>query len=220
METSESTSRLGQWWASTLESLNEQQWFQELRGKWEELDAQSQLYVKAGSLGFLMLLLLLWVGSFIYSVYSYKSQVREKTELLSLLQSSNDELKRLRMGAALPAGESPNDTAPWPAFFEGIGSQAGVDKANLTVSAEKSVTPAAPTGAASKDAPPELAKESLFELSLKKVSVRQVIRMAFSIENSPRPVRLRNLTIDTQADPEGYMNATLHVSAFTPVAGK
>ena len=78
----------------------------------------------------------------------------------------------------------------------------------MTVSAEK-------PGASG-----EVAKESLFDLSLKKVSIRQVVKLAYFLESGSQPVKLRNLSIDTNADASGYLDATLSVSTFTLNEGK
>lgn len=183
--------------------LREQGWYQQARGKWDELDPQNRLYIQialaAAVFGTLLLLLL----SAQFSVRSLGREVAEKRDLLTLLQSSSEELRKLRdargMMDAAPAG-------PWPAYFQSLAGPAGLDAAAITVSAEKAGTKT------------DLATEALIDLSLKKVSVRQVVKLAYGIENGPRPVKIRQLLIDTKADPEGYMDATLSVSAFTWVA--
>ena len=39
----ESSSRLSEWMGSVTDWLGEQEWFQQLKGKWDELDAQSAI---------------------------------------------------------------------------------------------------------------------------------------------------------------------------------
>ncbi len=197
-----SDSMFQQWITSVSDWLGEQEWFQQLKGKWEELDPQSRLYVKAGAASGSVLLFFILVLSAVWSVHSLKNELAEKTELLSQIQSANDELRRLRDETAGAAAAGAQQTGPWPAYFESVGTGAGLDKATLTVSGEK-------PGATS-----DQAKEGLYDLGLKHVSIKQVVRFAFGLENGARPVKLRNLSIDTHADPEGYMDATLAVSAF------
>jgi len=203
----ENESRLRQLINSASDWLNEQEWFGQLKTKWEELDTQSRLYVKAGGLAGGLLLLLMFVLSAVWSVHSLKTELAEKTELVTSIQSASDELRRLReetasSPAASSATAAPAGNGTWSSYFETVGSTAGLDKTMLTVSSDK-------PGATS-----EQAKESLYDLSLKHVSIKQVVRYAFGLENGTRPVKLRNLLIDTHADPQGYMDATLAVSAF------
>jgi hypothetical protein len=181
--------------------LNEQEWFGQLKGKWEELDPQSRIYLKAGGLGGTLVVLMFVVLGAVWSVHSLKSELADKTELLGNIQIANEELRRLReetSGAAAGGG----GTGPWTAYFETVGTGAGMDKSTLSISAEK---PGEVT---------DQAKETLFDLSLKHVNIKQVVRLAFGLENGSRPVKLRNLSIDTRNDPEGYMDATLAISAF------
>lgn len=203
----ENESRFQQILTNISEWLNEQEWYGQLKAKWEELDPQSRIYLKAAGLGGSILLLFIFVISAVWSVHSLKNELADKQELLTSIQTANEELRRLREetagSPAAMAGAGGNGT--WPSYFEGLSATAGVDKSALTVGGEK-------PGATS-----EQAKETLFDLSLKHVSIKQVVRMAFGLENGSRPVKLRNLSIDTHADPQGYMDATLAVSAFAMI---
>jgi hypothetical protein len=149
-----------------------------------------------------LLLVLVLVLSSIWSVYSLKSELSEKQELLSMINSANDELHRLResnagapMGAAAGGGN-------WQSYFETVAGSAGIDKGSLSVGSEK-------PGSSS-----DTTKETLYDLSVKHVNIKQVVRYAHGLETGSRPVKLRNLMIDTKSDPEGYLDATLSVSAF------
>ena len=84
-----------------------------------------------------------------------------------------------------------------------MATTSALDKANYEVSPEK--------------AGPALdqAKEALFDIRLKHVSLKQVIRFAFALESGARPVKVRNFSVDTKADPVGYMDASLAVSGFS-----
>src|SRR6185437_13393945 len=109
-----------------------------------------------------------------------------KKELLSMIQSANQEIRGLR-ASGVPQ-EIPPASGPWNTYFEQIAGNAGIDKANLTVSAEKEGPPS------------DLAKESFFDLSLKKSTIRQAVKFAYFLESGMRPVKLRGLSIDTNAD--------------------
>jgi type II secretory pathway component PulM len=185
--------------------LNEQSWFQELKQKWEELDPQSRSYLKiAGSATFALLLIYFTLAS-MWSVHNLKKESTEKSDLLSLIQNANEELKRLRESGPPATADA---TGKWDVLFDQISAASGIDKSTMTVSAEK-------PGANS-----EVAKEALFDISLKKVTIRQVVKLAFGLESASRPVKVRNLSIDTNADPAGYVDAQLAVSAFSLIAEK
>jgi hypothetical protein len=143
--------------------------------------------------------------SFYWSVHKTKQELMAKSELLSMVGSAADELHTLQASSST-LNTTGGSNEPWPTYFEATAGAAGIPKANLTVSDSK-------TGTTS-----DIAKETLYELSMKKVSIRQAVRLAQSLESGARPVKLRNLTIDTQPDGSGYLDATLSVSAFAMVA--
>jgi hypothetical protein len=199
----ENESRFSQWMTSVTDWLGEQEWYLQLKAKWEELDPQSRVYLKAGAAGGSALLLLILFFSAVWSVHSLKSELADKQGLLSSIQSANEELRRLKDEASgSPAAGAATASGSWGSYFESLGQAAGVDKSSLSISSDKAGTTT------------ELAKETLFDVALKHVSIKQVVRYAFNVENGNRPVKLRNLSIDTHADPQGYMDATLAVSAF------
>lgn len=198
----ESEGKLGRLFSTLGDKLNEQVWFQQLKGKWEELDPQSRTYLRAAGIGLSSLLVLVLVLSSIFSVRALRHDLNERTELLGTIQTAGDEMRRLRESNPAVASGSEPESGPWAPYFETIATQAGMEKSVVTIGEEKPGTNS------------ELAKEALIEVSLKKVNIKQVVRYAFQLESGRRPVKLRNLTIDTQMDPSGYLNATLAVSAF------
>jgi hypothetical protein len=197
----ESESKIAQLIEKFREWIAEQEWFQQLKTKWDELDPQSQMYARLGALGGGVVIFLLVILSSIWSVQSLKSELQGKQELLDLLQSSSDELSRLK-GESMGLGEG-NEKPNWPAFVADKATRAGIDGGSVDVSAEK-------PGASQGDT-----RESLFDIQIKHVSIKQVVRFAFNLETAEKPVKLKTLAIDTKADPEGYMDAILSVSAFS-----
>ncbi|MGK5084640.1 hypothetical protein WDW37_15195 [Bdellovibrionota bacterium FG-1] len=193
--------KLQEWLSSVSEWLGEQSWFQQLKGKWDELDPPSKSYLKAGGLGALTLSVILLVISSLWSIHSLKSELNEKQDLLSMIQSANEELRRLKeTNGNVPSPAAGGGT--WQNYFESLAAGVGIDKTSLTVGTEK-------PGPAN-----EITKETLYDVSLKHVSIKQVVRYAHGLENGVRPVKLRNLQIDTKGDAEGYMDATLALSGF------
>ena len=187
------------------DSLSEQEWVQQLKVKWEEMDPQSRAYLKMTGLAALLLGLLYLILSTMWHVHSLKSELSEKSELLMTIQGANEEMRRLHE-AGTP--QVTDQAGPWNTYFEGITTNAGMDKSIVSISPEK------PTGSG------DTVKESLFDLTFKKATIRQVVKFAWFLENGARPVKIRNLSIDTNADPSGYLEATLSISAFSITESK
>lgn len=194
--------KIGEW-------LNDQEWFQQIKQKWDELDAQSRLYLQiagiCGSVG----LVLFSLFSFMWKVHKLKAETADKTQLLTMITSADNELKRLReLNAPLNQAAATPEQKPqtWPEYIDSSASRVGIDKNVYTVSEPKPGTSS------------ELTKESLIDVSLKKVNIKQVVRFALSVQNGGRPVKLRNLVIDTHPDGTGYLNATLSLSAFNLIS--
>lgn len=201
-----SNSRITEAFSSIGDKISEQQWFQELKGKWDELDPQSRTYLQIAAAGVTLLGTLFIVFSFIWSVHKLKNDVADKSDLLSMLQNANEELRRLKESNT--AASAAASTDPWPNYLESTAANAGIVKPGIAVSDPK-------PGSSG-----ETTKETLFDLNLKHVTIRQVIRYAQALESGSRPVKLRNLVIDTKADPTGYMDATLSISAFALAQAK
>ena len=208
----ESESKFKQWFQSAVDFFNEQAWFQEAKTKWEELDPQSKMYLRLAGFGLTVLAVLSILTSVMWSVHSLKASLIEKRALLAMVQNATDEMRRLRESTPSSASGSSASNAEnsggWNGYFETTAGSAGIDKASLNISADKS-------GASS-----DQSKEHLFELGLKHVNIKQITRFAFMLESGHRPVKLKNLTIDTKSDRSGHLDATLAVSAFTLVTPK
>lgn len=201
----ESRSRFAQWFGTFGERIAEQQWFQELKAKWDELDPQSRMYLQVGGSILAALIIIILIFSSVYGVYQTRKEYNTKLDLLNTIQAANDELRKLKEtnSTASPGGAA---GGAWPAYFESTATNAGMDKASVTISPEKPGTST------------ETVKESLYDIAVKHVNIRQVVRLAYTLENGARPVKLRNLSIDTKSDPAGYLDATLSVSAFSMVS--
>ena len=187
--------------------LSEQEWFQSLKSKWEELDQQSRTYIKAAAGVGGVLLFLILILSFIWSVHSLKSDLADKSELLRKIETATGEVHKMRQETTAPPTSSNSEALkPWDTYLESAAALSGIDKANVTV-----------TSVEGKISGPSLsmAKEGLYQVSIKHVSVKQVIHYAYGLETGARPIKVKNLKIDTHSDSTGYMDATLSISAFT-----
>lgn len=175
---SAASEKLGSVATSTGDWLNEQVWFQQARGKWDELDPRNRLYIQIGIAAAVIGTIIMLLFAAYLNVRTLRGEVAEKRELLSLLQTSSDELRQLRDSRS----GADAATGPWNAYFESLAQGAGVDPATMTIAPEKAGTQT------------DLAKESLLDISLKKVSVRQVVKLAHAIEGGVRPVKVRQIS--------------------------
>jgi hypothetical protein len=185
-----------------LDKIQEQAWFQQLRSKWDELDAQSKSYLQwAGGAGSILLVGWIFLGT-AWNVHSIRSEIAEKEELLALLQSANEEMGELKEQIPSVATGGTSAAQPIKDYLSGLATQINVPAASLELSNEKVGSPR------------EGSKETLAQVTLKKINVRQLVKFIFQMENGSRPMKLRNLEVATQSDESGYLDATLQVSAF------
>lgn len=199
----ESESRLSLFFGKITDWLNEQSAFQQLKAKWEEWDPQTRMYVKLGLALSITLLVTGAAASTIWSVHRLKGDVNDKTQLVQLIKTANDELRKLRESnpGVAEAGADGGD-ANWGTFFNAVATTSGLDPASVTVGKQQA-------GAST-----ELAKEELIEINLKRINVKQLARFAFGLENGSKPVKLRAMNVNAHEDASGYLDATLSVSAF------
>jgi hypothetical protein len=185
-----------------VDGIQEQPTYQQLRAKWDELDAQSKTYLQgAAAVGAVLLAGWITIGSW-WKVHSIRREILEKDEIIRMVQGASDEMRELR-DRIPPSRSAEPDPQPWNTYFESVAGSAGVDKASLEVSTESSGQVR------------ELSKESFFEISLKKVNVKQLARFSFQVENGRRPVKIRKLSVETKADLSGYLDAKISVAAYT-----
>lgn len=199
-------STMGKYGDKLTDWLNEQAWWQELKSKWEELDPQSRLYLKLAGGGILLVVLLLIILNFIWGAHRLRDDVSTKSELLAYVNRSNDEMRRLKETSTNLSGAASND--PWPAYFQQVAGGAAVPTDGFAVSDPK-------PGAAS-----DVSKEALYDITVKHANIRQIVKFVQSLETGTRPVKVRDLAIDTIQDGSGYLDATLAVSAFSLVQPK
>ncbi len=186
-----------------LDTIAEQAWFQQLRAKWDELDAQSRtgLQWAAGVAG---VLLVSWAfAGTAWKIHSLKAEVSEKDELIRMIQNATDELAELKDQIPAAGAAATGSSQPLKDYLTTVAAGSGVPAAALGLDNEKS--------GSVRDG----SKETLAQVTLKKINLRQLVRFLFQMENGSRPIKLRNLSIETHSDQSGYLDATLQVSTFT-----
>jgi type II secretory pathway component PulM len=186
---------------SWKDKIAESQAVQTLKSKWDDLDPQSRKNLSLAG-GAAAVVLVLWIFiSGVGGTYALRDQVRTKQDILNTLKNANQEMAQLRAaggGAAGVIGQKPN----WAQILASVATQASVDGANMKTGPEK---PGAVT---------LVSDEFLFDVELKHVSIKQVVRFAAGLERDSHPIKLRSMRIETDG-PEGYLNARLWVSGFS-----
>lgn len=193
--------------------FNEQAWFQQIKAKWDELDAQSRMYLQFSGAGIGALLVILLLFNYVWSVHSLKREVQDKAELLSMIQRANDEIRNLQgtnkslasLAQSTSPGATPQPPENWPQYLETTAGSFGVAKGSLNISEAK-------PGATN-----DVSKESLIDVTLKRVNIKQAVKFAQGLESGGKPVKLRGMKIDTSADMTGYLDVTFSLSTFVLV---
>lgn len=229
MASSDLKEKLLEQWNYISDQIRESQAFQQLKGKWDDLDAQSKMYLKFAAVGAGLILSVLICLMAIWSVHGLKDEYLSKHALLAEVQEANTEIKKLRSiapNASTPTSPINEQKQSWPDYLDSIATSSGIPKEGFTLSQEK-------PGPAS-----EQAKEYLYEITLNHITPKKLIHFIFNLENGKRPVKVRNLTTSTsnlskgsatnsdkQDNPSenntpGYLNVEIAISAFTLVTPK
>jgi hypothetical protein len=180
--------------------------FQQIKAKYDELDANQKLAVTGGSASIVALVILFSVYQLGSSVRATKQDLADKNDLIRLLTTANDDLRRLRdeasaSGMSRTADAGDQNTA-WNAHLEGQALNAGIPKEAISISGEKPGTQG------------EQTKEALIDISLKKVNVRHLAKFAASLESGTKPIKIRSMVVDAKPDGSAWLDATLSISAF------
>jgi len=213
----ENESRISQALRNISGKIQDQVWFQQLKIKWDELDGRTKVALKyIGLIGGSVLAVGL-VGTNLYTVAEKKHDIDERLSLISKIQSSQDELRRLK---DVSSRFNTGDDQPWGEFIQSKATPAGFASASIQITSEKVVgaTADAKDAKSSKDqkSAPVISgpEETIIEATVKRINVRHLVKLVHEVENGGRTVKVRRLQIDTSPDESGYLDATLIVSAF------
>lgn len=188
-----SNSKFSQLMEQFQDKLQEQVWYQQIRAKWDELDPRHrQIASMVGIFGSFAVLIIVTLSMY-SSVSTKQAELDEKLALIKHLNRSQDELRRLRDNNPL-SGMGGSDE-PWTGYIESQASQMGIAAENLKVNeqAPQSGSNGAPS-------------EQIIDIDLKKVNVRQLVKLIFQLENGARPAKVKTLQVDTEPDESGYVN--------------
>jgi hypothetical protein len=185
-------------WQKLQTEFREQIWDNEqvlkLRQKFSELDTQTQSYIIIGSFAAFVLFLLATFFTLWGKTISVKNQIAEMETNIQYVQKAAVKIDELRSQAQLqgvePLLEGIDANAPLAAFLERASLKSLIAKGNVEVGAS--------TGGAA-------------ELKLNKISLTQLVRVLFIVENAGAGATVEKLNVDAKDDTEGYLWATMLV---------
>lgn len=184
-------------WQKLQTEFREQIWDNEqvlkLRQKFGELDTQTQSYIIIGSFAAFVLFLLATFFTLWGKTISVKNQIAEMETHIQYAQKAAVKIDELRQQAqsrgAEPLLEEIDTNAPVATFLERAAQKSLIAKGNVEVAAGGATA----------------------ELKLNKISLTQLVRMLFIIENAGAGTSVEKLNVDAKEDTEGYLWATMTV---------
>jgi len=187
------------------EKLETQVWFQEIMTKWDEMDPKVRKNLSLSIVGGGFLIFFISCFSFYWSVRNAEKDLYQKQSIIQMLQTSAEEMRSLR---ASRIGGSSIESGGWTEYFSDLAQMSRLDREKMLIGEAKMLP--------SKNS----VQEFIYEISFKKITISQLKDYAYSIEHGTRPVKIRNLEVDTEMNPEGYLSAKISVSAFDLEVGK
>lgn len=191
--------------SSILDKLNEQVWFQQIKAKWDEVPLESRNAIQISGISIISISILSGLLYFGLETYTLKKQYNDRLSILSLLQNATDEINRLKEKSSLSGAE---EKGGWDSYFTKKAEGQHITKEQITISPESAIGSGGAT------------KELAVTLTMKHINIKQFTNLVQSIENGERPVKVRNINVDTHFDPEGYLDAKIIVSAFEVATDK
>lgn len=185
-----------------LETIKDSEAYQQLRAKYDELDSQAKLYVNLGALGGVVVVVFLTMVVSMAHLNSLKSEINEREELIGYLQRSSDQIRQLK--AQTNSTHNVDTTSPLSEFVSAVATNNRIDQTKVEVGSEHPGTP------------DKNSVESLVDVKLSQVNLRQITQFLFALsdQGGPRGLNIRDLSIDTKSDPSGWMDATLTVATY------
>lgn len=164
----------------------------ELKSRYSDLDPKQQQLIAIGGIGLSLFIVLFFPLSLLLATHAQKKEIRELEEQTDYLNRSAMEIQELRQIIALQ-GQNVDTTVTADTPSREVATKY-LAQANVR---EESATIA------------EGAQPSSVTISLSKISLIQLRKLLFSLENSPAGIDLTQVDVDTKSDPKGYMWSTI-----------
>jgi type II secretory pathway component PulM len=181
-----------------LDRMKEQEWYQQLNSAWSQLPPEQQRMARIGGTlsGFLIAAYLMF--STYDSAHTAKEEYYQKEELARILTQANDEIRRLK---GQNSGIQQGGPQSWAGVFQGLATLQGLPASSVEILKE---SPGATQG---------VIQESLLEVKLKGLQVRQLVPFLYQIEHGNPPMKLKGLIVEPSSE-EGLLNAKVNVSGY------
>ena len=180
--------RLKSWFK---EQIWENEQIVKLRGQFSELDPQTQSYTILGSFAAFVVIL---IGSLVFvflSTTTVKGRIQTLEEQIRYVQTAAEKIEEnkalARVQSFSPEFRDLDKSLPLASFAEKVAQKAMVNKESFTVTDSAA-------GA---------------ELSLNKISLRQLVRILYFLEFAKAGIGVEKLIVDLKDDTDGYLWAQL-----------
>ena len=200
----ENESRLSKIIDSIDDKLQEQAWYNQIKSKWEELDPQSRTALKTGGLLVGVLSGVFFVVTLSMSVNAKKKEIEDKLAIIRKIKNAEEELRNLKeqtQGIHMSSSQE-----PYKPLIEQISGELGFSQESVQIGAES------PVSTSDKN---NRIIESGFEVQIKKINVRQLVKFVHAVENQRRTLKVKNIEVDTHSDLTGYMDLKIAISGFS-----
>ena len=181
-----------------LDKIKEQEWYQQIQNSYQQLPPEQQGYVKWGSFGAGMLLMLYFTFVTIESANSVKDEYFEKQELAQLINQANDEIHHLK---GQNAGFTTSAPQTWKTVFENLATAQAMAPTSIEITQET----AGPVQ--------NVIQETLLIVQVKGVPLRPLVNFLYQVEHGSPPMKLKGMSIEP-GTADGTLNAKLNISGF------
>jgi len=186
--------------SKSFATISEQEWFQQIKTQWNNLDPRIRLGMKfSGIAGACIFVFFYFVSSF-SNIYSLRSEYENKNELLNYLKNAKVEKAVLENKARGRSGPSVSKVT-WEPYIKGLINGTSIEQENMVVLPQKGG-----------DASGAL-KETLFEVKFTKVNIADLISYLVKVETGNQSMKVRNVIINAPIAQQ-LISANVYLSGF------
>jgi type II secretory pathway component PulM len=181
-----------------LQSMKDQEWYQQIQNTYQQLSPEQQSYVKWGGIlgGFVVAFYFTW--SIMQSSNTIKEEYFEKQGLVQSLNQASEEIRRLK---GQSSGFSQSSTANWRTTLQNLVVAQGLQPDAVELLRE------------SAGISQNVIQETLLEVQVKGITVRPLVQLLFQMEHAQPPMKLKGINVESGAS-EGLLNAKLNLSGY------
>lgn len=181
-----------------LQSMKEQEWYQQIQSTYQQLSPEQQNYVKWGSVITSVIVSCYFTWNIVQSSNTIKTEYFQKQDLVQSLNQGSEEIRRLK-GQSM--GFSQSAPSSWRATIQSLVAGQGLQPDAVEIL---------------KEAPgisQNVIQETLLEVQVKGITVRPLVQLLYQMEHAQPPMKLKGMNIESGAT-EGLLNAKLNLSGY------